>query len=97
MNPLTRACYVDCLEEKYSDDTFALIMLRDGCFISYLLDTVVEEKWDKPSELFVNHGSFLGYNSVIWDMVLLENQIPWAVLELLMSLGYNNKKVAPNK
>ena len=41
MNHLTRACYVDCLEEKYCDDTFALIMLRDGCFISYLLDIVV--------------------------------------------------------
>ena len=41
MNHLTRACYADCSEEKYCDDTFALIMLRDGCFISYLLDIVV--------------------------------------------------------
>ena len=58
MNQLTRACYVDCLEEKYCDDTFASIMLRDGCFISYLLDVGVDKKWDKVSELFVNHGSF---------------------------------------
>ncbi|KAL4601105.1 hypothetical protein ACB092_11G248000 [Castanea dentata] len=95
MNHLTRACYVDCSEEKYCDDTFALIMLRDGCFISYLLDIVVDKKWDKVSELFANHGRVLGYNSVITDMFLLENQIPLAVLELLMSLRYNNKKVVP--
>ncbi|XP_075644121.1 putative UPF0481 protein At3g02645 isoform X2 [Castanea sativa] len=95
MNHLTRACYVDCSEEKYCDDTFALIMLRDGCFISYLLDIVVDKKWDKVSELFANHGRVLGYNSVITDVFLLENQIPLAVLELLMSLRYNNKKVVP--
>ncbi|KAL0006812.1 hypothetical protein SO802_008314 [Lithocarpus litseifolius] len=92
----TRACYVDCSKEKYCDDTLALIMLRDGCFISYLLDIVVEaEKWDKVSELFVNHGKLLGLISVAKDMVLLENQIPLSVLELLMSLRYNNKKVVP--
>ena len=95
MNHLTRACYVDCLEEKYCDDTFALIMLRDGCFISYLLDIVEDKKWDKVLELFVNHGKLLGIASVIKDMLLLENQIPLAVLELLMSLRYNNKKVVP--
>lgn len=95
MNNDTRACYVDCLKEKYCDDTLALIMLRDGCFISYLLDIVVDKEEDKISELFDNHGSFLGYSSVISDMVLLENQIPLAVLELLMSLRYNNNKVVP--
>ena len=42
MNHLIRVCYVDCLEEKYCDDMFALIMLRDGCFISYLSDIVVD-------------------------------------------------------
>lgn len=95
MNHLTRACYVDCSKEKYCDDTLALIMLRDGCFISYLLDIVVDKNEDAVIELFANHGSFLGYSSVINDMVLLENQIPLAVLELLMSLRYNNNKVVP--
>ena len=96
MNNDTRTCYVDCSMENYCDDTLALIILRDGCFISYLLDIVVNKKWDKVSELFVNHGSSLGSNSVIRDMFLLENQIPLAVLKLLMSLRYNNnKKVIP--
>ncbi|XP_030962886.1 putative UPF0481 protein At3g02645 isoform X1 [Quercus lobata] len=97
MNHLTRVCYVDCSEEKYCDDCFALIMLRDGCLISYLLDMVVDKKSDKLLELFVNRGGLLGYNSVVRDMALLENQIPLAVLELLMSLRYNNKKVVPKK
>ena len=51
MNHLTRACYVDCSKENYCDDTFALIILREGCFISYLLDTVVDQKWDELSKL----------------------------------------------
>lgn len=95
MNNDTRACYVDCSKEKYCDDTLALIMLRDGCLISYFLDIVVDKKWDKVSELFVNHGNLLGYISVTRDMIKLENQIPLAVLELLMSLRYNNEKVVP--
>ncbi|KAL0006811.1 hypothetical protein SO802_008313 [Lithocarpus litseifolius] len=95
MNNDTRACYVDCSKEKYCDDTLALTMLRDGCFISYLLDILVDKKEYEASELFANHGSFLGYSSVISDMVLLENQIPLAVLELLKSLRYNNNKVVP--
>ena len=93
MNHLTRACYIDCSEEKYCDDYFALIMLRDGCFISYFLDMVVDKKLDKLLELFVNHGKLLGFASVVRDMALLENQIPLAVLELLISLRYNNKIV----
>ena len=115
MNHLTRACYVDCSKENYCDDTFALIILREGCFISYLLDTVVDQKWDELSKLFDNRGRLLGFYqkwdelsklfdkrgrllgfySVVRDMVLLENQIPLAVLELLGSLRYNNKKVVP--
>ena len=95
MNHLIRACYIDCSEEKYYDDTFALIMLRDGCFISYLLDIMVDQKWDKLSKLFDNRGRLLGFGSVVRYMVLLENQIPLAVLELLRSLRYNNKKVVP--
>ena len=95
MNHLTRACYVDFSEEKYCDDTFALIMLRDGCFISYLLDIMVDQKWDKLSKLFDNSERLLGFGSVVRYMVLLENQIPFAVLKLLGSLRYNNKKVVP--
>ena len=93
MNHLTRACNVDCSEEKYCDDTFALIMLCDGCFISYLLDIMLDKKRDKVSKLFVNHESLLGLASIVGDMVLLENQIPLVVLELLMRLRYNNNKV----
>ena len=95
MNHLTRACYVDCSKENYCDDTFALIILREGCFISYLLDTMVDQKWDELSKLFDNRERLLGFYSVVRDMVLLENQIPLAVLELLGSLRYNNKKVVP--
>ena len=95
MNHLTRACYVDFSEEKYCDDTFALIMLRGGCFISYLLDIMVDQKWDKLSELFDNSERLLGFGSVVRYMVLLENQIPFAVLKLLGRLRYNNKKVVP--
>uniref|UniRef100_A0A7N2LBM0 Uncharacterized protein n=2 Tax=Quercus lobata TaxID=97700 RepID=A0A7N2LBM0_QUELO len=94
MNLLTRACYVDCSKEKYCDDTLAMIMFRDGCFISYLLDKIVREQREELFLLFVNHGNFLGFESAFRDVVLLENQIPWAVLELLMRLGYsNNNKV----
>ncbi|XP_050273529.1 UPF0481 protein At3g47200-like isoform X2 [Quercus robur] len=91
MNRDNRACYVDGSTNNYDDNKFALMMLRDGCSILYLLDLVLNNT-TKIGEVFADRRDILPY--ILPDMILLENQIPFAVLELLMSLR-NNKNVWP--
>uniref|UniRef100_A0A0E0LQS1 Uncharacterized protein n=1 Tax=Oryza punctata TaxID=4537 RepID=A0A0E0LQS1_ORYPU len=71
-----RGCYDD--DEKVrgiSDADFAAMMLVDGCFLLHL---------SRPgSALSSDH-------SILKDVMLLENQIPWLVLDTLMEfLGVN--------
>ncbi|KAK4596471.1 hypothetical protein RGQ29_014493 [Quercus rubra] len=79
INDYTRSCYVDGSTNKYSDDVFALMMLRDSCFILYVMENVVRNRWDK----------FYACR----DMILLENQIPFSLLILLMRLRYGDEKL----
>ncbi|EEC82831.1 hypothetical protein OsI_27637 [Oryza sativa Indica Group] len=72
-----RGCYAD--DEKlecFSDDEFAAMMLVDGCF---LLQFMMEKR--KP--LFEGRALSSEY-SILKDMMLLENQVPWLVLDTLM-------------
>uniref|UniRef100_A0A7N2L5K8 Uncharacterized protein n=2 Tax=Quercus lobata TaxID=97700 RepID=A0A7N2L5K8_QUELO len=92
INDYTRSCYVDGSTNKYSDDVFALMMLRDSCFILYVMENVVRNRWDKLGKIFGHHigpfGSFYAFR----DMILLENQVPFSLLILLMRLRYGDEK-----
>lgn len=65
-----RDCYDDDDDKvrRFSDGEFAAMMLVDGCFLLHL-----------------SRGSALSFDhSILKDVMLLEKQIPWLVLDTLM-------------
>ena len=93
INDYTRSCYVDGSTNKYSDDVFALMMLRDSCFILYVMENAVRNRWDEFSKIFAHHIGPSGRFYACRDMILLENQIPFSLLILLMRLRYGDEKL----
>ncbi|KAL5221680.1 hypothetical protein ABZP36_026393 [Zizania latifolia] len=81
-----RSCYADDDAVKgISDDGFAAMLFLDGCFLmQWMLWYTGEKIADQPLESWFS--SVLVSNSIQRDMFLLENQIPWLVLEALMEL-----------
>ena len=76
----TRGCYTTIdglsLVAHLSDTEFADMMFLDGCFLLQLME--------KPNEPpLAGLGMSCG-PSILKDIFLLENQIPWLVLEVLM-------------
>ncbi|TVT96708.1 hypothetical protein EJB05_58065, partial [Eragrostis curvula] len=79
ISDMARFCYApgDGALARFSDDQFATMMFVDGCFLLEFIDS-----------------RFLGsqYSSrpgILRDIFLLENQIPWLVLEALMEFVPN--------
>ncbi|KAL0014534.1 hypothetical protein SO802_001603 [Lithocarpus litseifolius] len=75
-------CYAKPL--KYSPDEFVKILVVDGCFIIELFSKDANEKLrgvDDPIFTMLSMHQFLYH-----DLILLENQIPWMVLEHLFNL-----------
>ncbi|THG12297.1 UPF0481 protein At3g47200-like [Camellia sinensis] len=86
-----RSYYDKCSTDKYSREQFANMMLLDGCFIlaiiedSFLFNANQGPKYDD----FRNHLGIPLWFSTFGDIFyLLENQLPFQVLELLMSLKF---------
>ncbi|KAK6130893.1 hypothetical protein DH2020_035368 [Rehmannia glutinosa] len=76
-----RSCYADAtIVEKYDDHALAMMMLLDACLILYFMgnDTNI-------AELEKNMSSWLAA-FMPHDIMLLENQIPYMVLKLLIGL-----------
>ncbi|OEL38087.1 hypothetical protein BAE44_0000894 [Dichanthelium oligosanthes] len=85
--------YYDVLE-GISDNELCNIMLADGCFLLQFLDYMTggtspeEDKWLGPK--IQQH-----YMNIMGDMMLLENQIPWPVIEGLMDQrGLTTERIA---
>nr|CAD1840818.1 unnamed protein product [Ananas comosus var. bracteatus] len=78
-----RSGYAD-LFEYMSEKEFADIVFFDGC---YLLEFVALMTGNcmPSSSIFMSFSTFRG-TQIGKDILLLENQIPWVVLEALMSL-----------
>lgn len=93
LNEYARRCYIDGSTGDYSEEAFALMMLLDGCFIIVLIEHFVSRK-QKGNEFSMirSHLGILSLQYLIPDMLLLENQIPFRVLEVLMRNIYNNEK-----
>ncbi|XP_057802044.1 UPF0481 protein At3g47200-like [Salvia miltiorrhiza] len=88
-----RECYEDTTICKYSDDEVAAMMLRDASLmIIYMeMSTVTEQ----PDELMMDkilpmmdHLGMLTLAILSRDLLLLQNQIPLCVVEVLMDLRY---------
>ncbi|KAL5220275.1 hypothetical protein ABZP36_024988 [Zizania latifolia] len=78
-----RSCYADDTAVKdITDDEFVAMMFHDGCFLMQWMLWYTDEEIAQPLESW-----FSSMASIQRDMFLLENQIPWLVLEALMKLS----------
>ncbi|KAJ9695436.1 hypothetical protein PVL29_010751 [Vitis rotundifolia] len=76
--PQLRKCYDNLGRLKYTDNQLATMFLLDGCFLLHFINCSI--KADGFSNLdFTNHE--IAY--IKQDLFLLENQLPYKVLELL--------------
>ncbi|GMN26644.1 hypothetical protein TIFTF001_046074 [Ficus carica] len=78
-----RACYGDPFDH-ISAPEFVKILVLDGCFLIQLFRKNADEKLQKDDDPVFTvscMSQLLGH-----DLILLENQIPWMVLELLYDI-----------
>ncbi|KAJ9548068.1 hypothetical protein OSB04_020611 [Centaurea solstitialis] len=84
-----RKCYIDGSTDRFSDADFNRMMLRDACFVLFFIEcTSLATK-----KILLNNeylGAF-GFANVVSDIFLLENQIPFVVLEVLLDLRFDDK------
>ncbi|XP_078169456.1 UPF0481 protein At3g47200-like [Carex rostrata] len=78
LEPEARQCYSESV--KISTDEFVLMLLLDGCFI---LEYFLKCK-DKETDILCDIG--WGGPTIISDLFLLENQIPFFIIHKLASL-----------
>ncbi|KAL7197554.1 hypothetical protein ACSBR2_020148 [Camellia fascicularis] len=82
-----RSYYVKRSIDEYNREQFAKMMLLDGCFILAVIEDFPGEK--SKYDAVRNHVGFYLWFSTIQDIFyLVENQLPFQVLELLMSLKF---------
>ncbi|XP_031128629.1 UPF0481 protein At3g47200-like [Ipomoea triloba] len=81
-----RSCYAYGLTEQYDHTTFARMMFVDGCFVlQYIHSTVggnTREMKMKSDDIAFVRG----------DLLLLENQLPFQVLQALISCRFNDNE-----
>ncbi|KAK3183783.1 hypothetical protein Dsin_031069 [Dipteronia sinensis] len=77
-----RECYAGSIE--FGVDEFVKILVLDGCFIVELLRKDFNEVPRDPDDPIFSMSCLLQF--LYHDLILLENQIPWLVLDRLFSL-----------
>ncbi|KAM3363872.1 protein like [Capsicum galapagoense] len=82
--PNVRECYDDEVIKKYSHEEFAQMMLLDGCFILQYFHCIVTGNY-KELKMKSHDIAFIRR-----DLFLLENQLPFEVLQVLMSCKFKN-------
>ena len=102
LNDDTRRCYVEGSTNAYNDEAFALMMLQDGCFILFLIELKIfifrnnDEEMTSSNEdsvlMILNHLGVLELEYLNQDLLVLENQIPFKVLTVLMCDIYNENE-----
>ncbi|KAK9075841.1 hypothetical protein SSX86_004170 [Deinandra increscens subsp. villosa] len=81
-----RKCYIDGSTDAYTDHEFNQMMLRDACFILSFIENV-----SRASDKIFLNSEYLGYiglANAIPDLFVLENQIPFVVLQVLLKLKF---------
>ncbi|GJW34759.1 UPF0481 protein-like protein [Tanacetum coccineum] len=84
-----RNCYIDGSTDVYNDEEFSRMMLHDGCFILFFIECIARAN----NKVFLNteYLGALGFANVSRDILLLENQIPFVVLEVLLDFRFPDK------
>jgi hypothetical protein len=88
-----RACYAEPI--SYSSDEFVKILVIDGCFLIELFrkfDCEQLKQKDDPVVTMACISSFLSH-----DLALLENQVPWIVLEQLFNVTLGHHEIHKKK
>ena len=83
-----RECYSGSI--GYSTDEFVKILVIDGCFIIELLRKMAHEEQSEVDDPIFTMACLP--SSLFHDLILLENQVPWTVLERLF-----DKTLDPNR
>ncbi|XP_031496845.1 UPF0481 protein At3g47200-like [Nymphaea colorata] len=80
--------HYDELDPSWSSDSFIQMLLLDGCFLLDLL-LALDKRLDAPlaESIRLQLLNTCGYNVLIRDIHLLENQIPGLVLDVLINVG----------
>ncbi|KAJ0111257.1 hypothetical protein Patl1_02998 [Pistacia atlantica] len=78
-----RGCYAGPLESCV-EEAFVEILVLDGCFISELFRKDAKKELRDPDDPIFTMSCLQEYLN--HDLILLENQIPWMVLERFFSL-----------
>ncbi|XP_062230559.1 UPF0481 protein At3g47200-like [Phragmites australis] len=83
-----RRCYADDYTLRDMDDGwFADMMLSDGCFLLQFMASMCPDDPNAPPEadpLMSRAEVHTRVDAIARDVLLLENQVPWLVLEALM-------------
>ncbi|KAL2480735.1 Plant protein of unknown function (DUF247) [Abeliophyllum distichum] len=85
-----RNCYDGISIDKYKDCALANMMLQDTFFLIYLMQRSMGES--KYPELLDEHLGMSAIPFLYPDMLLLDNQIPLSVINLLTSLIYSEEE-----
>lgn len=84
-----RNFYCEGSTDKFSDDRFAEMMLQDACFLIYFMRI---DKENRERRLAIdNHLGRLTLSLIQRDIYLVENQIPYKILMLLVKLRYKSQ------
>ncbi|KAK4580922.1 hypothetical protein RGQ29_024542 [Quercus rubra] len=85
-----RECFEEEVTKDYDDEALAWLLFVDGCAILQYIYCATDPLNKKFKELSIKHDSVaFGHQ----DLFLLENQLPYRLLEWLMSLSEMKKKL----
>ncbi|EMS47491.1 hypothetical protein TRIUR3_27283 [Triticum urartu] len=73
-----RSCYANDAVANFTNSEFAVMMFLDGCYLLHYI------KMDTECALLFNRMTMSTGPCMLRDIFLLENQLPWLVLESLM-------------
>ncbi|XP_004249743.1 UPF0481 protein At3g47200-like [Solanum lycopersicum] len=82
--PVVKECYDEDSIKDYNDEEFAQMIFLDGCFILEYLHCIVTGRY-KELKMKSHDIAFIRR-----DLFLLENQLPFEVLDVLMSCKLKN-------
>ncbi|XP_059669833.1 UPF0481 protein At3g47200-like [Cornus florida] len=82
-----RKCYLPGSTDAYDDEAFAHMMFLDGCFILQYILATMQGRQDFFVEIR-DHIGIAGWSAITVDIVLLENQLPFLVLQELINTKF---------
>ncbi|XP_062079357.1 UPF0481 protein At3g47200-like [Humulus lupulus] len=83
--------FCNLFEERYGEDELARMLFVDGCAVLQFIDSYVNNDIKESDGISIAQADDIRH-----DLFLLENQIPFKVLVILMRLSHKGVKLAEN-